>query len=223
MIRLDERLATVASMVRRGSRVADIGTDHAYLPTYLVESGICPGGIAADIRQGPLDAACRTVTEAGLTDAIAVRLGDGLAPIEFGEADDIVIAGMGGETIAEILSAAAWVRDSRLQFVLQPMTRAEELRRWLLTNGFTITAERLVRDGHHLYPVMTAAFTGAPPEVDEYYFYAGFFTAQEGKPYHDMMAEHLLRRAAGLRHGGDEVGAATLEGIAERLCKENLK
>ena len=207
----------VASMVRRGSRVADIGTDHAYLPVYLVQSGACLGGIAADIRSGPLEAARRTVTEAGLIDVITLRLGDGLAPVEADEVDDIVIAGMGGETIVEILSAADWVKDARLRLVLQPMTRAEELRRWLLTNGFGIQEERLVQDGHRLYPVMAAAYTAAEPETDEYVFYAGFFAAEEGRPYREMMAEHLLRRAAGLHHAGDEVGTARLVAIADRL------
>lgn len=222
MVRLDKRLATVASMVRRGSRVADIGTDHAYLPVYLVQAGVCPCGIAADIRTGPLEAARRAVSEAGLTDVIALRLGDGLAPVAADETDDIVIAGMGGETIAEILSAADWVKDTRLRLVLQPMTRAEELRRWLLTSGFAITEERLVRDGHRLYPVMAAAYTAAEPETDEFAFYAGFFSAEEGRPYREMMAEHLTRRAAGMYHSGDEVGAAKLIDIAERLRKIGL-
>ncbi len=217
MVSLDKRLSMVASMVRRGSRVADIGTDHAYLPVYLVQAGVCPRGIAADIRSGPLEAARRTVTEAGLTDNIVLRLGDGLAPVSPDDADDIVIAGMGGETIVEILSAADWVKNTRLRLVLQPMTRAEELRRWLLTNGFTITEERLVRDGHRLYPVLAATYTAAPSETDEFAFYAGFFSTEEGKPYREMMAEHLTRRAAGLHHAGDEVGAANVISIAERL------
>lgn len=217
MIHLDKRLAMVASLVRRGSRVADIGTDHAYLPAYLVESGLCPNGIAADIRQGPLEAAHNTVTAAGLDDKIALRLGDGLSPVSPNEADDIVIAGMGGETIAEILSAAEWVKDERLQLVLQPMTRAEELRRWLLTNGFTVTAERLIRDGHHMYPVIAATYTAAPLVEDLCAFYAGYFSAEEGKPYREMMAEHLLRRAAGLRHAGEDAQADELTAIAERL------
>ena len=217
MINLDKRLSVVASMVRRGSRVADIGTDHAYLPVYLVQAGICPGGIATDIRSGPLEAAHRTVTEASLTDVIALRLGDGLSPVAADEADDIVIAGMGGETIVDILSAAAWVKDICLRLVLQPMTRAEELRRWLLTNGFSVSEERLVRDGHRLYPVMTVAYTAAMPAEDECTFYAGFFSAEEGRPYREMMAEHLTRRAAGLAHGGDIVGAQRLAAIADRL------
>lgn len=222
MVSLDKRLSMVASMVRRGSRVADIGTDHAYLPVYLVQNGVCPSGIAADIGEGPLEAARHTVTEAGLTDKIALRLGDGLSPVSPDEADDIVIAGMGGETIVEILSAADWVKNARLRLICQPMTRAEELRRWLLTNGFSVAEERLVKDGHRLYPVMTAAYTATAPERDEFVFYAGFFSDEEGRPYREMMAEHLSRRAAGLRHSGDEVGAAKLIDIAERLRKIGL-
>ncbi len=218
MITLDKRLSMVASLVRRGSRVADIGTDHAYLPVYLVQAGICPQGVAADIRSGPLESARRTVTEAGLTDKIALRLGDGLAPLAANEVEDIVIAGMGGETIVQILSAVEWVKDMHLQFILQPMTRAEELRRWLLTNGFVITEERLVQDGHRLYPVMAVMYTATPPVTDEYVFYAGFFSAEEGRPYREMMAEHLTRRAEGLRHSGEEDGAAHLANIAERLA-----
>ena len=217
MISLDKRLSMVASMVRRGSRVADIGTDHGYLPVYLVQNGVCPSGIAADIGEGPLEAARHTVTEASLTGKIALRLGDGLSPVSPDEVDDIVIAGMGGETIVEILSATDWVKNARLRLVCQPMTRAEELRRWLLANGFRITEERLVCDGHRLYPVLAADYTAAVPEYDEFVFYAGFFSKEEGKPYREMMAEHLSRRAAGLRHSGDEVGAARLTAISERL------
>ena len=223
MINLDKRLMMVASLVRQGSRVADIGTDHAYLPVYLVENGICPSGIAADIRLGPLDAARHTVTAAGLTDSISLRLGDGLSPVSADEVDDIVIAGMGGKTIAEILSVAEWVKDSHLRLVLQPMTRAEELRRWLLTHGFSVQTERLVRDGHRLYPVLAAEFADVPPPMDEYVFYAGFFDHQEGKPYREMMAQHLLRRAAGLSQTDDTAMAARLTDIAECLIKESLK
>ena len=115
---LDERLKTVAALVRPGSRVADIGTDHGYLPVYLVKEGICPRAIAADLRSGPLESARRHVTAAGLSDRIDLRLGDGLTPIEPQEVDDMIIAGMGGETIAGILAAADWVRQPRLRLIL---------------------------------------------------------------------------------------------------------
>lgn len=217
MITLDKRLSAVAVLVRHGSRLADIGTDHAYLPVHLVQAGVCPSAIASDIGAGPLDAARRTVTENGLTSEIALRLGDGLSTVSADEVDDIAIAGMGGETIAAILEAVTYVKDRRLRLILQPMTRAEDLRRWLLHNGFSILEEHLIIDGRHLYPVMAAEYTAAPPNEDEVLIYGGFFEAEEGRPYRQMMAQHLLRRAAGLNHGGDVVGAAQLIDLSELL------
>ncbi len=217
MITLDIRLSTVAALVRPGSRLADIGTDHAYLPVYLVQTGVCPAAIASDIGAGPLEAARHTVTAAELTSKIALRLGDGLATVSAEEVDDIAIAGMGGETIAAILEAAPFVRDSRLRLILQPMTRAEDLRRWLLHNGFSVLEEHLITDGRHLYPVLAAEYTAAPPCEDAVLIYGGFFTAEEGRPYRQMMAEHLRRRAAGLTHSGDAAGAESLTVLSEQL------
>lgn len=213
---LDKRLSAVAALLRDGKRLADIGTDHAYLPVAQVAAGKCPAAIASDIGQGPLEAARHTVTAAGMQDAIDLRLGDGLATVAPHEAEDIAIAGMGGETIVAILQAASWIKDPALRLVLQPMTRAEELRRWLLTNGFTIVEEHLVEDGRHLYPVLAAEYTGQVC-AEELPCYAGFFPAEEGRPYRRLMAEHLRRRAAGLRHGGQEREAARLTALAEEL------
>jgi tRNA (adenine22-N1)-methyltransferase len=215
---LDKRLGTVAALVRHGARVADIGTDHAYLPVYLLQAGVCPSAIASDIGEGPLEAARHTVTAAGLTDKISLRLGDGLAGIAPDEAEDIVIAGMGGETIAAILQAAPWVKNPALRLILQPMTRAEDLRCWLLQNGFSVLQERLVQDGRHLYPVLAAEYPGAVCTA-ELPCYAGFFDPEEGRPYRRMMAGHLRRRADGLRHGGEEGNAAHLTALADALDK----
>lgn len=217
MITLDKRLTAVAQMVRQGSRLADIGTDHAYLPVYLVQSGVSPSAIASDIGVGPLDAARHTVTANGLTSEIALRLGDGLSTVTADEIDDIAIAGMGGETIVAILESAPFVKDSRLRLILQPMTRAEDLRRWLLTNGFAILEEHLIVDGRHLYPVMAAEYTGTSPCMDERRIYGGFFSAEEGKPYRQMMAEHLVRRAMGLSRSGDAAAAEKLSKLSEEL------
>lgn len=216
---LDKRLAAVAACVRPGSPLADIGTDHAYLPVWLVGEGICPSAIASDLRRGPLEAARHTVEAAGLEGKIALRLGDGLATVQPGEVEDIAIAGMGGETIAAILAAAPWVQDGSLHLVLQPMTHGEDLRRWLLTNGFSITGERLIVDGRHLYPVMQATYTGAPAPEDELSVYAGFFSLEEGRPYRRMMAEHLCRRGEGAKLAGDTDTHARLMSLAEKLKK----
>lgn len=219
MITLDKRLSAVAALVRRGSRLADIGTDHAYLPVYLVQAGVCPAAIASDIGAGPLEAARHTVTANGLTREIALQLGDGLSTVSAEEIDDIAIAGMGGETIVAILKAAPWVKDGRLRLILQPMTRAEDLRRWLLQNGFTVEEEHLIRDKRHLYSVLAAEYTAAPPCEDEVLIYGGFFSAEEGRPYRQMMSEHLLRKGAGLIKGGDLVAATRLLDLSELLRK----
>ena len=129
---LDKRLSLIASYVRPGSRLADVGTDHARLPAALVATGHCPRAIASDLRTGPVNAARLTVNAAGLEKRIDIRQGDGLAPLSAKEADDIVIAGMGSETIAGILDAAPWTRNSHFRFILQPMTRVEYLHRYLL-------------------------------------------------------------------------------------------
>ncbi len=219
MITLDKRLSAVAALVRQGSRLADIGTDHAYLPVHLVQSGVCPSAIASDIGEGPLDAARRTVTENGLTSEIALRLGDGLSTVSAGEVDDIAIAGMGGETIVAILEATPYIQDPHLRLILQPMTRAEDLRRWLLSHGFSILEEHLITDSRHLYPVMAAEYTAAPICEDEVLIYGGFFEAEEGRPYRQMMAEHLLRRARGYHHDGDFVTVAKLTDLSNLLRK----
>ena len=217
MITLDKRLSAVAALVRQGSRLADIGTDHAYLPVYLVQAGVCPSAIASDVGVGPLDAARHTVAVNELTSEIALRLGDGLATVSADEVEDVAIAGMGGETIVMILEAAEWVKDARIRLVLQPMSRAEDLRRWLLKNGFSILEEHLIIDGRHLYPVLAAEFNAASVCEDDLLIYGGFFTAEEGRPYRQMMGEHLARKASGLAHGGDNKRAEKLHQLSKRL------
>ncbi|MBO5797412.1 MAG: SAM-dependent methyltransferase, partial [Clostridia bacterium] len=160
MKELTPRLAAVAALVRPGSRLADIGTDHAYLPVWLVAQGICPFAIASDIGEGPANSARRTISEAELSHLIPVRVGDGLASIQPGEVEDIAIAGMGGETIAAILEAAPWVASERYHLVLQPMSKPERLRRFLLERGFGIEKETVLAEGERLYCVMSVTFTG---------------------------------------------------------------
>ena len=214
----DPRLLCAASMVRAGGTLADIGTDHAHLPVWLIQNGVCEKAVAADIGEGPAASARRTVQEAGLADRIDVRVGDGLSVLSPEEASDIVIAGMGGETIAEILSAAPWLKDGKdRRLVLQPMTKTVELRRWLYQNGFIIEQERLIRDGRHLYCVMAASFADAPPPASPLAPYVGALPREEGAPYFAHQAAHLRRRVMGLRAGGQEEQARELEAVAAAL------
>ncbi|MBE6763216.1 MAG: SAM-dependent methyltransferase [Ruminococcaceae bacterium] len=214
----DQRLLCAASMVRAGGVLADIGTDHAHLPVWLIQNGICQKAIAADIGEGPAASARRTVQEAGLSACIEVRVGDGLSVLSPEEATEIVIAGMGGETIAQILAAAPWLKDGvDRRLVLQPMTKTVELREWLYQNGFSIEEEHLIRDGRHLYCVMAASFAAAPPPASVLAPYVGGLSDEEGAPYFAHQAAHLRRRAAGLRAGGQTEQAASLEALAAAL------
>lgn len=214
---LDKRLSLAASYVRPGSRLADIGTDHARLPTALVASGRCPRAVASDLRPGPVKAARRTVAAARLETVIDIRLGDGLNTLAPDEADDIVIAGMGGETIAAILEAAPWIRDSRYRLILQPMTRAEHLHRYLLQNGFSILREEAVQDEGRLYLALLAAFSDAPPaeEGDLRFLTGALSPTGAGKRYIEKQRRLLLRRAAGLR--SRPLSSAAEKAEADRL------
>ncbi len=214
----DKRLLCAAAMVRGGGTLADIGTDHAHLPVWLIQNGICERAIAADIGEGPAAAARRTVQEAGLCDCIEVRVGDGLTVLSAEEVTEIVIAGMGGETICEILSAAPWLKDGAdRRLILQPMTKTVELRTWLYQNGFSIDEEHLIVDGRHLYCVMAVSFTNAPMPASPLAPFVGALSAEEGAPYFRHQAAHLRRRATGLRASGDKQQATELEQLAAKL------
>lgn len=172
-IKLDSRLSAVASLVRQGSVVADIGTDHAYLLCYLIENGICPEGIAADINKGPLNNAKQTVIDCGINDKVKLILSDGLKSIPENSADDIVMAGMGGILISEIIDCAPWVKNENINIIAQPMTHAEVLREYLCKNGFKINKEITATDGKRLYVVMSLSYSGLTYDYDKSYYYLG--------------------------------------------------
>ena len=134
---LSRRLSAAFELVREGEIVADIGTDHAVLPIHLVRCGLADSAIATDINKKPLMKAAENIDAVGLSDAIELRLGNGLACISPNEVDTIVIAGMGGELIADILAAAPWLRSGSYKLILQPMSRSERLREYLAAQHFT--------------------------------------------------------------------------------------
>jgi len=152
---LQPRLRTIADLVPVGSRLADIGTDHGYIPVALLLEGRIGQAIASDIGVEPLAHARRTADAYGIeNDVIDFRLCDGLKGISSEETDCVVIAGMGGDNIVSILDAAPWTRDG-CTLLLQPMSKAEVLRAWLPEHGYVVTAERLVADKGVIYPILT--------------------------------------------------------------------
>ena len=146
-VELTPRLRSVAELVPRGARFADVGTDHAYLPVWLLQQGRITGAVASDLRPGPLERARGTAEKYGLTGRMDFRLCDGLSGIQPDEVNTIAMAGMGGETIAAILAAAPWTWERECLLLLQPMSAQPFLRRWLQAHGYTIRRELLSRAG----------------------------------------------------------------------------
>ena len=153
-MRLDARLRSIAEFVPRGSRVADIGTDHAQLAIELIASGRATHVIAADLNAGPLDAARKNIADAGLSKQIETRLGDGLKVLDAGEVDIVCMAGMGGALMCEILSDDISTTIRRL--ILQPMNVSDRVRTWLGQNGWAIVDEDLAEVGGIVYEIICA-------------------------------------------------------------------
>ena len=224
IFQLDPRLQLCADLVRQGAKLADIGTDHAYLPVWLVSKEICPQAVAVDVREGPLERARENVVRYGMTSQIRLSLSSGLTDVQPEEADDIVIAGMGGELIAQILQQAPWVKSEEKHLILQPMTTAKELRLWLRENGFVLLGEKCVRSEEKIYSVLLAAYV--PEKVDsfeneELYPYIGLLTGKtaEEREYIEKVIHRLSKKLLGCRHRQDEAGAEKIEQILRQLEK----
>lgn len=153
---LSKRLQTIADFVVPDSRVCDIGTDHGYIPVYLIKSGIAKKVIATDISRGSLDKIIDLIEEQGLEEHIEARLGDGLNVLKENEVDTLVIAGMGGILISEILEAGKSITENIDSFILQPMVGAKELRKYLLDNNYKIISEELVFEEGKYYEIISA-------------------------------------------------------------------
>ncbi len=164
--RLTRRLTAAFELIRASRAVADIGTDHAYLPIALVAEGRCTKAYASDIGKGPLERAAANIAELGLSDRIETVLTDGAAWFD-GVADEFVIAGMGGELIYRIISDAPFLKSKDIHMVLQPMTKVPFLRGALLRDGFYIEREKLVKEDGKIYTVMSVFYDGITREPNE--------------------------------------------------------
>lgn len=216
---LEARLALCASMVRPGAALADVGTDHAYLPVWLVKNGVVPRAVASDVRPGPLERAKRNIERYGVSGAVETRLCDGLDGIRPEEADDVVIAGMGGLLMAEIIERTAWLKDEHKRLILQPMTREEELRRSLFKNGFSVLCEQAVLEGRHVYTVMLCGWERPSRPLDELFPYIGLLKANTpaGQAYLRREQKRLQNRATGLLARGNADEASELLRLRSRI------
>lgn len=211
---LTARLQTVADLIPTGSKVADIGTDHAYLPVWLLLNCTATQAIAADIRTGPLDRAKLTAQQYDCQNGLSFRLCDGLEGIAPEEADTIVIAGMGGETIAAILERAPWTANSDYTLILQPMSAQNDLRHWLWTAGYGIEQELLVQEGEKLYQILQVRF-GNPEPLTLAEEWAGRQSPEQEQPLRTLLLTRLLEKTQrainGISSGNGERNQDRLE------------
>ena len=161
-------------MVRCRTKIVDIGTDHGYLPAFLVLENKADSVLACDIGVLPLKNAENTVNQLKLNDRISLRVSDGLKEVSPDEAEEIIICGMGGTLISEILSAAPWIKRKGTHLILQPMTHTEDVRKYLCENGFIISQEKFVIDNKKVYCCISADYTGEESVSDEGFYHFGF-------------------------------------------------
>lgn len=225
-IKINDRLLTAVTYVREGSVLADVGTDHAYLPIYLLNSGLISRAIAADINVGPLEKAKENIQKYGYGEEIRTVLCDGLAKINSDDVDDVAIFGMGGELIVKIIDQASWLKNPQKRLILQPMTHPEKLREYLAENGYMIVGEVLSYDRGKIYQTICAEYDGEIRSFNEFTLLFGERILNEGSPLLlDLLISvknQLHRRIEGKAEGGDDVTTETallseIEKYIERL------
>ena len=163
---VSERLNTVISFVEPGNRFADVGTDHGFVPICLVQRGVCPGGLAMDVREGPLERARRHIREYGLEKQIETRLGDGFSAMRPGEADTGILAGLGGPLMIRILEAGREQVKSLRELILSPQSEIEEVRAYIRERNFRIVREAMLCEDGKYYTVMKVSLTECAPEPE---------------------------------------------------------
>ncbi len=205
---LGDRLLAAAEFVRRGAVFADVGTDHAYLPIFLLESGIIERAICSDINRGPLLNAETDARERGLSGKIEFILADGATEALKLGATDIAICGMGGELIADIIERAPHLKKEGIRLILQPMSKQSTLRRYLAKNGFAVVCEDYSLDSGKYYLCLAAEYNGVRREISDFEAEFGdvgprasFSEAKLG--YFETKIKALRRAADGKRRGGE--------------------
>ena len=187
---LSKRLKAVAELVTPGMRLADVGTDHGYIPIYLTEAGVIPSAIAMDINKGPLERAKEHIREHGLEGKIQTRLSDGLKNLQMNEADCMIAAGMGGGLVIRILSEERDTAGSLKELILQPQSEIDSVRKYLTEEGYRIVAEDMVYEDGKYYPVMKAV-AGEMHYDREIFYQYGKLLLDAG---HSVLKDYLEKR-----------------------------
>jgi tRNA (adenine22-N1)-methyltransferase len=215
MITLSKRLEAIAELITPGNVVADVGTDHGYIPIRLVQQKKCPRAIAMDLREGPLARANEHIRRCGLSERIETRLSDGTKALRAGEADTIVCAGMGGELILHILTEGEAVCRSAKELILQPQSEIARVRRYLREHEYSVTAENMILEDGKYYPMMRVlpqpAFSEEETEYREVYDLYGRLLLQEKHP---VLRQYLEREEKQLT---DILGELDRQSASEKL------
>lgn len=170
MIKISKRLETIASLVKKDANLIDIGCDHAILPIYLIENNIASNVIASDVSKGPIDVANKNIKFSMLDDKIETRLGSGLATVEPNEIDTVVIAGMGGTLIKDILESGKDKLINVNRLILQPNINEYAVRLWIQNNGFYIVDEIILDENEKVYEIIVAEKGNVKYSEKELYF-----------------------------------------------------
>ncbi|EXG86970.1 putative SAM-dependent methyltransferase [Clostridium sp. ASBs410] len=223
-MKLSRRLETIASFVPEGSRIADIGTDHGYIPIHLVQEGKAKYAIAMDVRKGPLLRAQAHIQEAGLQTNVEVRLSDGLLKLEQNEADCVVIAGMGGELIIHILEEGRNLWEGISYWVLSPHSELDKVRRFLEEQEFFIERETMIKEEGKFYSVMGISRkikTGDKDEREIFYRYGRSLLESKDpvlKEYLKKEEEQLEQIMRGLSGSQTEAAVRRMEELKLELA-----
>lgn len=220
---ISERLKLAVSFIEKGRKVADIGTDHGYLPIHLIREGVSCEVIAADMRKNPLEKAKKNAESYMVADKISFRLSDGLSSFDKGEVNAYVICGMGGTVIKKILQKA--LAEDKLnvgdQFVLSPQADREMFRKFLYENGFLIKEEKMIRENSWFYVVFSCIYDGHPREEEELFYRYGRKPIEEKQ---EALREFLIherevleRVKSKLDSLGEDVSLEKKEGILSDL------
>ncbi len=232
MEKLSPRLFMLSQMVK-GTVLADVGTDHAYLPITLMREKKIVRAIASDIHKGPILRAKENVLQNGFVKEITILRTDGLQGLDAHAPTDIVIAGMGGDLIANILEKAPWVKDKKYHLILQPMTKAHHLRRYLYENGFAIEKECFAKEELRVYLAISCRYSDKRENYMDLDFYTGKTAISCQKPIHAEYLKQVCtvfeKRLAGMAVAQKENQAETawlkeaLATITESIEKGNIQ
>lgn len=221
---INARLLSAAELVRQGAVFADIGTDHAYLPIFLLERGRICHAVCADINEGPLNSARANAEDAGLTEKVELFLTDGAAALSGKGITDYAICGMGGELIAAIIDRAPHLRDKSVNLILGPNSRQGILRKYLASQGFEIKCESYSTDAGKHYVTLLATYTGSCIEIDDIEAEIGMKNAKYVNKSSQMLylkskLQAFTKQRDGKIRGGESANCEALmvEKITERI------